>query len=139
MSVYGTGPYGAIAAFLDREGPQLRYFNSLRRHTFVFYGAGFPTPKLRSLAPGCSTPAPLPSPCPAVLSIRGAGIWNLLSIGYAFCLPLGSPTYPVAESALPGKPLDIRPGGFPTSISLLIPAFSLLKGPRPLSVTLRPP
>ena len=30
VSVYGTGPCYTIAAFLDRKGPQLRYFVSLR-------------------------------------------------------------------------------------------------------------
>ena len=102
VSVYGTGPVRAIAAFLDRKGPRLRYFFSLRVTSSAIRG-GFSIPSLTPLAPGSPSPAPLPFPCPRSSGVRGCRDLNLLSIGYAFP-PLLRPRLTQGRSALPWKP-----------------------------------
>ena len=136
VSVYGTGPHGAIAAFLDRKGPRLRYYDFAPHHAFALHGADLPTPKLLRLHRACHPRLRFPSRVPAVLSMRGAGIFTCCPSDTHFCLSLG-PDLPRADQLYPGN-LGYSAWRIPTSISLLIPAFSLLKGPRPLPVTLRP-
>ena len=102
VSVYGTGPLEAIAAFLDRKGPRLRYFFSLRVTSLPLWD-GFSNPTAPPLAPGFPFPAPLPFPCPRSSVQEGCRNLNLLSIGYAF-LPLLRPRLTQGRSALPWKP-----------------------------------
>ena len=72
---------------------------------------------------------------PAVLIYCSAGISTCCPSGTPLGLPLG-PDFPRADQLYPGN-LRYSAWRIPTSISLLIPAFSLLNAPRPLSVTLR--
>ena len=79
---------------------------------------------------------PLSARVPTVLSYRSTGISTCCPSATAPALALG-PDLPRADQLYPGN-LGYSAWRIPTSISLLIPAFSLLKGPRPLPVTLRP-
>ena len=102
VSVYGTGPYGTIAAFLDSKGRGFATsFRSASRLRLTW--DGFSNPKTTSLAPGFPFPAPLPFPCPRSSVHKGCRNLNLLSIGYAF-LPLLRPRLTQGRSALPWKP-----------------------------------
>ena len=116
VSVYGTGPHGAIAAFLDRKGPRLRYYDFAPHHAFVFHGADLPTPKLLRLHRACHPRLRFPSRVPAVLSMRGAGIFTCCPSDTHFCLSLGpdSPRDP-GQISFTLETLDIRPEGFPPS------------------------
>ena len=102
VSVYGTGPDRAIAAFLDRKGPRLRYYGFAPHHAFVFTVRVFRT-ETTSLAPVFPVPAPLPSPCPRSSVRKGRRNLHLLSIGYA-SQPLLRPRLTQGRSALPWKP-----------------------------------
>ena len=120
VSVYGTGIYGTIVAFLDSS---LRCFptsfRSALRHRFFL-------PRLI-----CSTCVPT---CSDHIWCRNI---NLLSIDYALRLALG-PDFPRADQLYPGI-LGYSAWRILTSISLLIPAFSLLYAPLLLPVQfLRP-
>ena len=103
VSVYGTGPCYTIAAFLDRKGPQLRYFCFAPHHAFVLCRTDFPILRLLRLHRAFHSRLCFPSRVPAVLITRGAGILNLLSIGYA-SLPLLRPRLTQSRSALLWKP-----------------------------------
>ena len=102
VSVYGTGPLYTIAAFLDRRGPQLRYFFSLRVTSLSSWD-GFSCPKTPPLAPVFPLPALLPLPCPRSSDIWGCRNLNLLSIGYAV-KPFLRPRLTQSRSALLWKP-----------------------------------
>ena len=135
VSVYGTGTYHTIAAFLDSWNRTLRYFHSLR-----------------FTASGCQTDLPAwPLPClprfshsrdvlsfcvPTVLMIRGTGISTCCPSATLFSLALG-PDLPRADQLYSGN-LGYSAWRIPTSISLLIPAFSLLKSPQLLAGTASP-
>ena len=103
VSVYGTGPCYTIAAFLDRKGPQLRYFCFAPHHAFVSCRTDFPILRLLRLHRAFHSRLCFPSRVPAVLITRGAGIFYLLSIGYA-SLPLLRPRLTQSRSALLWKP-----------------------------------
>ena len=103
VSVYGTGPCYTIAAFLDRKGPQLRYFCFAPHHAFVSCRTDFPILRLPRLHRAFHSRLCFPSRVPAVLITRGAGIFYLLSIGYA-SLPLLRPRLTQSRSALLWKP-----------------------------------
>ena len=102
VSVYGTGTYGAIAAFL---GSQLTCFATLISLPFtpLDHGTDLPFPLLLRLDRSFHSRLCFPSRVPAVLITRGAGILNLLSIGYA-SLPLLRPRLTQSRSALLWKP-----------------------------------
>ena len=68
---------------------------------------------------------------PAVLPHRGAGIFTCCPSGAPCGLPLG-PDFPRADQLYPGN-LGYSARRIPTSVSLLIPAFSLLIPPPPLT------
>ena len=72
---------------------------------------------------------------PAVLIYCSAGISTCCPSGTPSGLPLG-PDFPRADQLYPGN-LRYSAWRIPTSISLLIPAFSLRKTPHVLSVMLR--
>ena len=98
--------------------------------------ADLPTRLLFSLAPGFPFPACVSTRVPTVLLYRGTGLQPLLSIGYVFDLALARLTQ--SRSAFYSETLDIRPEGFSPSSQAIIPAFSLLYSPQPLSVLLLP-
>ena len=78
---------------------------------------------------------PLSARVPTVLSYRSTGISTCCPSATAPALALG-PDLPRADQLYPGN-LGYSAWRIPTSISLLIPAFSLLKNPRLLPVPLR--
>ena len=120
VSVYGTGIHGTIVAFLDSS---LRCFptsfRSALRHRFFL-------PRLI-----CSTCVPT---CSDHIWCRNI---NLLSIDYALRLALG-PDFPRADQLYPGI-LGYSAWTILTSISLLIPAFSLHSTPPLLIGTVSTP
>ncbi len=121
VSVYGTGTYHTIAAFLDSRNRTLRYLNSLRI-TASDCSADLPTEHLPLLFPV------LLSFCvPTVLMIRGTGISTCCPSATLLSLTLG-PDLPRADQLYSGN-LGYSAWRIPTSISLLIPA-SLLKSPQ---------
>ena len=136
VSVYGTGPCRAIAAFL---GGGVALFATLFRSTSgaALPHAGFPACRA---SPLCRASHPRLAPfrrVPAVLSARGAGIFTCCPSGTPPGLPLG-PGSPGADQLYPGN-LGYSAARIPTLLSLLIPAFSLPMPPPPLAVRLRRP
>ena len=84
---------------------------------------------------GRSAPGPCPAPCvPAVLLPCSAGISTCCPSATRPRLALG-PDLPRADQLYPGN-LGYSAWRIPTSISLLIPAFSLLNAPPLLPVRL---
>ena len=73
---------------------------------------------------------------PTVLAAHGAGISACCPSATPFGLALG-PDFPRADQLHPGI-LGYSARRIPTSVSLLIPAFSLLTRPQPLTVLLHP-
>ena len=136
VSVYGTGMYHTIAAFLDSRNRQLRYFCSLRV-TPLDWDADLPASLLLCLHRSFLSRLTLPFCVPTVLMIHGAGISTCCPSATSFDLTLG-PDLPRADQLYSGN-LRYSAWRIPTSISLLIPAFSLLSTPRLLPVPLRRP
>ena len=102
VSVYGTGTYKTIAAFL---GTWLAYFATLisLRFTSLAYETGLPISHLLRLHQSFHSWLMLSTCVPTVLFVCGTGILNLLSIGYGF-RPLLRPRLTQGRSALPWKP-----------------------------------
>ena len=135
VSVYGTGMYHTIAAFLDSRNHTLRYFCSLRV-TSSDCTADLPTVLLPRL-PRYSHSRDVLSFCvPTVLMIHGTGISTCCPSTTPLSLALG-PDLPRADQLYSGN-LGYSAGRIPTFLSLLIPAFSLRCGPRLLPVPLPP-
>ena len=135
VSVYGTGARRAIAAFLGTPSPRfatmLRSYSGARvsRKVFPFRPLA-PFPRFfhsRVAAWEC---------VPAVLTACGTGISASCPSATPFGLALG-PDLPRADQLYPGI-LRYSAWRIPTSISLLIPAFSLHVCPRLLTVPLHP-
>ena len=136
VSVYGTGMHHAIAAFLDSRTRQLPYFCSVRVTPSDCTPdlPGVPLPRL----PRSSHSRVWLSFCvPTVLMMHGAGISTCCPSATPPGLALG-PDFPRADQLYSGN-LGYSAWRIPTSISLLIPAFSLLNAPRLLTVTLQRP
>ena len=134
VSVYGTGTRYTIAAFLGSRNRMLRYFFSLRV-TDSDCEAGLPSSLLPRL-PRASHPRAMLSFCvPTVLITRGTGISTCCPSATLPSLALG-PDLPRADQLYSGI-LGYSAWRIPTSISLLIPAFSLLINPQLLPVLLR--
>ena len=133
VSVYGTGPFRTIAAFL---GGGLALFATLFHSTSEasLLHAGFPTRHGSSLCRAFHSRLALFRRVPAVLSARGAGIFTCCPSGTPPGLPLG-PDSPGADQLYPGN-LGYSAARIPTLLSLLIPAFSLPVPPPPLTVRL---
>ena len=134
VSVYGTGTYKAIAAFL---GTRLTHFATSSSLGLVSldYEADLPTSLLLYLRRSFHSRLML-SPCvPTVLFLCGTGISTCYPSTTHFCLALG-PDFPRADQLYSGN-LRYSAGRIPTVLSLLIPAFSLLIPPLLLSVQLR--
>ena len=85
--------------------------------------------------PGLYSPDVLSFCVPTVLIPCGTGIWTCCPSATHLCLALG-PDLPGADQLYPGI-LGYSAWRIPTSISLLIPAFSLLNAPLLLPVQLR--
>ena len=128
VSVYGTGTYHAIAAFLGSvdSGTSLLLFRSAS-HFILVWRICLPDATLCLHAAFHSAPS-LSFCVPAVLIIGGTGISTSCPSTTTFVLALG-PDLPRADQLYPGN-LGYSAWRIPTSISLLIPAFSLLKCPR---------
>ena len=135
VSVYGTGTRYTIAAFLGSRNRMLRYFTSLRV-TASDCEAGLPSSLLPRL-PRASHPRAMLSFCvPTVLITRGTGISTCCPSATLLSLALG-PDLPRADQLYSGI-LGYSAWRIPTSISLLIPAFSLLINPQLLIGTASP-
>ena len=113
----------------------LRYFPSLR-----FMGSAhktvFPASHLSHLHRASLSRLTLPPCVPTVLSYSSTGISTCCPSATSFDLALG-PDLPRADQLYPGN-LGYSAWRIPTSISLLIPAFSLLIRPQLLTVLLPP-
>ena len=134
VSVCGTGTYKTIAAFLDSQGPGLPYLCSVRI-TSSDRAADLPAALLPRLHRDIHSRIPFPVCVPTVLFICGTGISTCYPSTTSFDLALG-PDLPRADQLYSGN-LRYSALKILTLISLLIPAFSLLKNPRLLTVTLR--
>ena len=102
-------------------------------HVFRLSG-GFACHSLTSLAPVSPFPVVLSLCVPTVLFICGTGISTCYPSTTALALALG-PDLPREDQLYPGN-LRYSAEKILTSLSLLIPAFSLLSNPRVLPVTL---
>ena len=128
---YGTNNSG----FSWHMAHILPYFSSVRITSLHCMGDFPPTLLLRLHAAFHS--APMLSTCvPTVLLYRSTGISTCCPSATPFSLALG-PDLPRADQLYSGN-LGYSAGRIPTFLSLLIPAFSLLKSPQLLTVLLRP-
>ena len=134
VSVYGTGAYGAIAAFLGGCHACFATLSFAPLHASGLLHGAFPPCGLLRLHRSFHSRPTLRFRVPAVLSIRGAGISACCPSATRPRLALG-PDFPRADQLYPGI-LGYSAGRIPTSLSLLIPAFSLLIPPPPLPVRL---
>ena len=112
----------------------LRYFLSLRVAPSD-WSTGLPLPLLLRLHRSFLSRPMLPPCVPTVLSYSSAGISTCSPSATHLCLALG-PDLPRADQLYPGN-LGYSAWRIPTSISLLIPAFSLPAPPPPLAGRLR--
>ena len=113
----------------------LRYFCSLRV-TPLLYTAGLPTVQLLRLHRFSHSRLRLSFCVPTVLLYDSTGISTCYPSATSFDLALG-PDFPRADQLYPGN-LGYSAWRILTSISLLIPAFSLLTSPQYLSILLPP-
>ena len=133
VSVYGTGTYGAIAAFLDSMYPDFATIISLPV-TPLAYCADLPAQRLLCLDRSFLSRLPLTPRVPTVLTICSTGISTCCPSATSSDLALG-PDLPRADQLYPGN-LGYSAERIPTSLSLLIPAFSLPGTPQLLPVLL---
>ena len=134
VSVYGTGTNHTIAAFLDSWNHALPYFYFGPHHAFGLPD-GFSCQTPTSLAPVFSFPGCTVLLCPHSSDDSQYRNLNCCPSTTSFDLALG-PDLPRADQLYSGN-LGYSAWRIPTSISLLIPAFSLLTGPQLLTVLLR--
>ena len=135
VSVYGTGTYGAIAAFLDSMYPDFATIISLPV-TPLAHCADLPVSRLPCLDRSFHSRLTLSFCVPTVLSICSTGISTCYPSTTTLVLALG-PDLPRADQLYSGN-LGYSAWRILTSISLLIPAFSLLCSPLLLPVQLHP-
>ena len=134
VSVYGTGTYYTIAAFLDSL---LAHFSTKFRSTsrLPLGVTDLPITRVPRLYAAFHS-APVLSLCvPTVLIIRSTGISTCCPSATTFVLALG-PDLPRADQLYSGN-LGYSVGRILTFLSLLIPAFSLQNTPQLLPVLLR--
>ena len=110
----------------------LPYFLSVRITPLLYKGV-LPPLQLLCLHRSFLSRLPLWTCVPTVLLYRSTGISTCFPSATHFCLALG-PDLPGADQLYPGI-LGYSAWRIPTSISLLIPAFSLLNAPRLLIST----
>ena len=135
VSVYGTGIIQTIAAFLDARLTYFPTYFSVRL-TPLDYETVFPISLLLRLRRSFHSRLMLSSRVPTVLLYDSTGISTCYPSTTSFDLALG-PDLPRADQLYSGN-LRYSAGRILTFLSLLIPAFSLLKSPQLLSVLLRP-
>ena len=135
VSVYGTGTYGTIAAFLGSQLTCFATFISLPV-TPLACRADLPTLRLLRLDRSFHSRLTLSFCVPTVLSICSTGISTCYPSTTTLVLALG-PDLPRADQLYSGN-LGYSAWRILTSISLLIPAFSLHARPRILTVPLLP-
>ena len=135
VSVYGTGTYHAIAAFLGSvdSGTSLLLFRSAS-HFILVWRICLPDVTLCLHAAFHSAPS-LSFCVPAVLIIGGTGISTSCPSTTTFVLALG-PDLPRADEPSPGN-LRLSMDRILTYLSLLTPAFLLLTAPQLLPVLLQ--
>ena len=143
VSVYGTGMYHTIAAFLDGSSTLFATLSSLPV-TGSPHAAVFPSAQIPRLDPAPSR-ARASSPCPHSSDdtwCRNMNLLLLLSTGIYTCCPSATPfgltlgpDFPRADQLYPGY-LGYSAVWILTILSLLIPAFSLPRTPPLLSVWL---
>ena len=114
----------------------LRYFISLRI-TASHCHPDLPEWLVPRLHRAFHSRLPLSLRVPTVLSYRSTGISTCCPSATTLVLALG-PDLPRADQLYSGN-LGYSAARIPTLLSLLIPAFSLLSGPHPLTVMLRSP
>ena len=133
VSVYGTGTWQTIAAFLGTDST--RFVTSSSLHiTLLDCTADLPTILLLRLYRSFHSRLEL-CPCvPTVLLPCGTGISTCCPSATLFSLTLG-PDFPRADQLYPGD-LGYSATRILTLFSLLIPAFSLLSTPQLLTVLL---
>ena len=134
VSVYGTGAIQTIAAFLDAWLTLFPTLNSVRI-TSSDCRTDLPVRLLPCLRRAFHSRLVLSTRVPTVLLYRGTGISTCCPSVTSFDLALG-PDLPRADQLYSGN-LRYSAGRIPTFLSLLIPAFSLLKNPQLLPVLLR--
>ena len=134
VSVYGTGTYKTIAAFLDGWSACFATLFSLHI-TLLDCLADLPAMLLLRLYRYFHSRPMLSFRVPTVLFICGTGISTCCPSATHFCLALG-PDLPRADQLYPGN-LGYSAERILTFLSLLIPAFSLPETPQLLSVLLR--
>ena len=136
VSVFGTGPVLTIAAFL---GSVFSSFATLFRSSshITFPDGAFPPSPLTCLIRLFHFRLRLSHRVPTVLYYRSTGISTCPPSATPFGLALG-PGLPGADQLHPGN-LGYSAVRILTLLSLLIPAFSLQRCPRLLSVPLLPP
>ena len=132
VSVYGTGTYGAIAAFLDSMYPDFATIISLPV-TPLAYCADLPAQRLLCFGRSFLSRLPLTSRVPTVLTICSTGISTCCPSATSSDLALG-PDLPRADQLYPGI-LGYSANRILTYFSLLIPAFSLQCSPLLLTGT----
>ena len=135
VSVFGTGTCSTIAAFLGSRNPVLRYFCSLRITSSACW-ADLPSQRLFRLPRSLHSRDTVSFCVPTFLTACSTGISTCCPSATHPCLALG-PDFPRADQLYPGN-LGYSAWRIPTSISLLIPAFSLPARPRLLPVPLHP-
>ena len=135
VSVYGTGSYKTIAAFLDSRVCMLRYslFAPSKSSNCL---TDLPTRLLPLLHRFFHSRLMRPFCVPTVLFIRSTGLSTCCPSTTLFSLALG-PDLPRADQLYPGN-LRYSAGRILTFLSLLIPAFSLHAPPPPLVSTASP-
>ena len=134
VSVYGTGTVQTIAAFL---GSRLTHFPTLVRYaSHLWVARRFFQPYPSCACPWIPFQVVLSFCVPTVLSYCSTGISTCCPSATSFDLALG-PDLPRADQLYSGN-LGYSAWRIPTSISLLIPAFSLLNSPQHLTVLLLP-
>ena len=102
VSVYGTGPYRTIAAFLDGRSTRFATLMFAPPHAFGLHG-GFASHAPPALVPGSPSPGRASLPCPHSSVRTGYRNLHLLSIDYVF-RPRLRPRLTQGRSALPWKP-----------------------------------
>ena len=123
------------SGFSRQSAHALRYFSSLGV-TSLDYAPDLPDALLLRLPRVFHSRDALSACVPTVLSWYSTGISTCCPSATSFDLALG-PDLPRADQLYSGN-LRYSAGRIPTFLSLLIPAFSLLKGPLLLTVQLPP-
>ena len=130
------GPLLHDSGFSRQEGAAASLLCFAPHHAFVSCRTDFPILRLLRLHRAFHSRLPLSLRVPTVLSYCSTGISTCCPSATAPALTLG-PDSPRADQLYPGN-LGYSAQRIPTSISLLIPAFSLPCSPQLLTVLLHP-